>query len=184
VLANFFTPYEDLVVEVAGEDKFPARYPKAQPPVWNWPEHYGYSHATVSEVWKRIRRSETFWLHLSLLPMGTWLRANQHLLIGHEVYFVTARPGQHVKTQTECWMETRMHMPYATVLISEEKGLIAKALKLEVYVDDKPENLAGVAIESPETRCYMPVWDYNRHYNGPKRVESMEMVFREEGLLK
>jgi len=62
VLANFWEAYENLTIQVSGEDRFgKARWPNQYPPSWNWPEdHFGYSKATMSEVWNTIRTNSTF----------------------------------------------------------------------------------------------------------------------------
>src|SRR5688572_14955668 len=91
-LANFVKAYEDLFVKVAGVDLFPARWPEVDPPCWDWPQHYGYSNDHAAAVWKLIKADPTFWYNLQ--PYD-WTAAvlKQVQFCGHEVYFVTDRPG-------------------------------------------------------------------------------------------
>jgi len=152
VLACFYAGYEDLIVGIDGRDLFGAhRWPRETPPVWDWPQHYGYSGDVIAEAWKRIKASDTFWLTLPPMPeIGTfqrWMGANTE----HQVYFVTDRPGATAKRQTELWL-MRYGVACPTVIISRKgKGIVCEALDLELYVDDKGENIVDVDARSPQT---------------------------------
>ena len=174
ILARFTTAYQRLVVEVAGVDLFKPG-DATDPPCWSWPEYRGYDKKVISEVWSRIKTSHDFWMGLSELPDCCTLRTLiLDLQRWHEVYFVTSRVGKDVKWQTEQWLMLHLQIDQPTVLISSEKGLVAKALKLDVYVDDNADNVndvilrtdptvAGMAVPgSYRTRTYLVDKSYNR----------------------
>lgn len=145
VLANFTQAYQALTIKCAnGVNLFHPNDDK-DPPCWNWPEYRGYSKETVSAVWSEIKTSHTFWselpetkdcstLRLCILDMQRW----------HEVYFITSRVGKDVKWQTEQWLVLHLGIERPTVLISSEKGLCARALKLDCYLDDNADNANDV----------------------------------------
>lgn len=175
VLANFYSAYEALIVEVAGYDLFcENRYPSAVPPVWDWPQFYGYSDTVIREAWRRIKASDSFWLGLGVLPDIDTARAVYRL--AHDVYFVTDRAGVNAKRQTEAWLH-HQGFPGATVLISSHKGLCAKALKLDVYVDDKGENIQDVDRDAPDTEGYLLHRPYNAAHDVKRRAPDMAAVF-------
>jgi len=78
----------------------------------------------------------------------------------HEIYYITDRSGIYPKRQTEDWFDWH-GIPYATVLISKHKGLIVKGLNLDLYIDDKGENIQDVEDRSPLTKAIL----INRPYN-------------------
>jgi uncharacterized HAD superfamily protein len=138
ILANFFTGYENLIVSISGEDRFPA---DTLPPVWNWPQHYGYSEEVVAEAWRQIKASEDFWLCLPAFAQTD--RFLEKLVSSdHEVYFITDRPGKDPQWQTAKWIENGgLFLPSVIVTGGAPKSAIANALRLDVMIDDKPENI-------------------------------------------
>ena len=186
VLANFTSAYQRLVVDVAGVDLF-ASTDATDPPCWLWPEYRGYDTDTLDKVWGRIKGSHDFWMSLSELPDCCTLRTLMlDLQRWHEVYFVTNRVGRDVKWQTEQWLRLHLQMDLPTVLISSEKGLVAKALRLDVYVDDNADNVNDVVRKTlpeptfriiqdqPETRVYLIDKSYNRPPGVPGEPVSVD----------
>lgn len=179
VLADFCTAYEHEVVAMAGGvNLFQPWAMNVGPVTWNWPEHYGYTKEIVSAVWNKIKASNDFWLNLSALPEMDLFAAWHYQMRGnHEMYFVTARPGREVKLQTELWLRQRLSLEYnenITVLISDQKGMICRALNLDMYVDDKAENVQSVMDQSVTTNPYLIDRAYNRHMNPGRRIASLE----------
>lgn len=140
VLADFTTPYRDLLVEVTGKDLFPADYPIANPPVWHFEKALGYTNKDLDRVWAAIRASGNFWGQARPLPgMSALKRVYDGGLRRENFYFITARPGASAKRQTEVWLQNQgILLP--TVLMSAAKGQCADALGLDYYIDDKLEN--------------------------------------------
>lgn len=176
VLANFWKGYEELHIEVAGADLFgDKKWPNAEPQCWSWPETFGYTKDQTTEVWKRIRESKVFWYELDPLPeyeaFKEWISNNDK----DEIYFITNRMGQVPKLQTEVWFGHH-EIPYATVLISEEKGLCCDALDLELYIDDKPENITQVELQSPDTNAFLLLRPYNKDAKSFMRTATLMEV--------
>lgn len=163
VLAAFHPAYEECVVSYAnGVDLFPKRYPEALPPTWDWPQHYGYTDDVVEQVWTHIKNSETFWLSLSSVP-GAWKLAEYLRLKMDELYFITDRPGSTAQAQTATWLNSVLGFDNPSVIISRRgKGICARALSLDVYVDDKYENVLDVQTQSPETVALCIDYPYNQ----------------------
>lgn len=180
VIANFYSAYETAVIEEAGgEDKFPAKYPEQLPPVWDWPEHYGYDKMITGRVWKKIKESRSFWGNLGKLPDAKVLDQSMPWAI-HDVYFITNRAGANAKQQTERWLRERFPIHNPTVLVTPNKGLAAAALQLDVYIDDKGENVLAVEQQSPATRVYLIDRPYNEHVKVQRRVSGLKSVFELE----
>lgn len=148
VLARFNEAFEERLILVTGEDRLRG-YPGDKYLCWNWPEAHGYSEKQISATWDSVKQDPYFWQRLSpyldahrVVQELDW---RQHNLFD-EVYYVTARPGIRVRFQTEAWLEglSASYSGRKTVLISSQKGLVARALELDAYIDDKWENCLDV----------------------------------------
>lgn len=177
VLADFNSSFIALVKDVTGRDLFPPDY---WPHTWNYPESLGYTDAEVSAVWDRIKAGGVFWQQLAPLPdmavLARWFvlppfpQAPQPY---HEFYFITSRMGKNVKLQTEEWLDEQMGVAGNTVLISSEKGALARALKLDYYVDDRAENIRDVELTSPNTFAYLINQPWNQHLTVGRRINTI-----------
>src|SRR3990167_8320586 len=128
VLADFNRDYIELIVARTGKDLFPAR--PFTITTWEYPELYGYSRTEIKKVWHDIITDDSFWARL--LPYSD---ARQFLddlwdLDHDNVYFITQRPGQTAKVQTEFWLKTLLGWDLPTVLVSGEKGSVCKDLQV------------------------------------------------------
>lgn len=165
VLADFSTGYQDVLKRVSGRDLFlPGDAEDA--PCWDWDKLRGYTAEERAAAWTWIKANPTFNLNLVPLENLATLRLFiRDLERKHEVYFITSRVGERPKRFTEIWLTA--HLQYVdslpTVLIAQHrsKGLFAKGLGLDVYVDDNYENVQDVAELSPTTRTYLRTRRYN-----------------------
>lgn len=189
VFCNFTEAYIRVVREVAGVDLFEPT-DATNPPVWYFPEYRGYSKDVIKEAWKRINTDTSFWYRLATLPGAQAFLAHRKQTLSHDVYFLTNRSGVHAKLRTEQWCSFHLYTMYPTVLITSDKtgvdkGWIAKALKLDCYIDDKLENVKQVCELSPKTRTYLLDYAYNQD-NPPDtrytRVSTVNDFFIAEGL--
>lgn len=189
VLADFNSAYIDLCIKIAGRDLFPAR--PFEIPCWSYPEFYGYTKEEVGKVWKHINEAEYFWQKLPAYP-GTEgvMRQLYQARHSHAYYFITTRPGQSAKYQTEEWLEDRMYADSwgfdyftPTVLISAKKGPIALGLDLDAFIDDKVENCVDVATYCGlGCKVYMLNQPWNRDFTdlrSIKRVDTVEQFLEE-----
>lgn len=164
VLADFNTSFIERCIEVTGKDLFPPR--PFEIPTWHYPQLYGYTEAEMDfvngPVWGSVKSDPTFW---RFLPGYDWtpevldaLRGLQNN--GHDIYFVTDRAGVNPKRQTEDFLRALgFHFP--TVLISGKKALVAEALRLDLYVDDRFENAVSVGQGVPACKTFL----LNRPWN-------------------
>jgi len=186
VAANFNASFIPRCIRVTGRDLFPHRpFPI---PLWDYPQHYGYSEAEVRLVWEEITKDERFWADL---PVYSWTRDFLGCLEGRasvdDVYFITSRPGVYAKHQTEEWIAKHGGPRRPTVLISSEKGLCAKALRLDAYIDDRDKNVIDVRTEAPYSRTFLLDHPWNRTFEasakGIERIDVPNDMFRHLGVL-
>jgi uncharacterized HAD superfamily protein len=137
---------------------------------WTYPDEWDFHLAagvTPEEndrIWKDIKTS-SFFYNLPRLPqaLATLRKLTDLERCGHAVYFITARPGRWAKQGTEHWLTTNGYAPGPTVLIADDKGPLARALKLDIFIDDRPENCMAVAQATTTCRVFMVDAPYNRH---------------------
>jgi hypothetical protein len=200
VLAAFVPAYVEKLTKVSGI-QFPVGDPNF-PSTWYFEREAGVTRPQENEVWDQIRQS-AFWA--TLLPMPGALDVIRELdqlsLLGRaDVYFITSRPGQSAKRLTEFWL-TKLGMENPTVILADEKGPVARGLKLDVFIDDRPENIADVFewtrrpqtpragdYAGPQTRVYMIDAPYNRSMDMSAhrftRVANVMEVLEREGLVR
>jgi hypothetical protein len=160
-LVDFNAGYRRMLGETTGRWLIPDG---DEPPCWNYATEYGYTKEEDAEVWRRIRNSREFWKALDPLPgaasfvdtLGRWVaEENWSGDARLEVYFITTRDAPRVKQQSERWlMEHGWFGGVPTVLIARgSKGDLARGLKLDSVVDDRPENLFDIrkAVRSCQT---------------------------------
>ena len=195
VIAEFFTIYEMITVQLTGRNLFPDRQ-GAAPPTWNWPQYYGYTNEEMKQVWVWIREHPYFWRDAQPMPKATHLtsRLAFRFPFPDDVYFITDRPSPGAKRITEDWIQYHFKWRNPTVLIStgQSKGLLAKGLSLDIFVEDKLENALDVA-HATEGRCQSFLLDrpYNRPEGGAlfipppgfKRIKDIEELLKQEVFL-
>jgi hypothetical protein len=149
----------ELLSEVAGTPIPVDLYGSWLPEEWNFEIGIGFTPADVNAAWKVIKASDHFWLDLGPLSPDLNLEA---LCRMEDVYFITTRVGRFVKQQTEQWLKDIYNIPSPTVIISSDKGSIARGLDLDLFIDDRDQNLWAVKGSRPECACYVLDYPYNR----------------------
>lgn len=166
VLANFSVAYAKLLTAQTGI-KFPD-YSKEEPTTWYWEREAGVTKLEEAQVWEQIRADKRFWFNLAPCQ-GAPEFLNNLDLMEHEVYFVTDRSGWMPQYQTSCWLQQFYTDP--SVIISRKgKGAICKAIGIDVFLDDKVENIESIWSESPMTQAWMLRKPYNEKLHGADRV--------------
>ncbi len=126
----------------------------SQPSVVPTPNHarLPLTAAQSDAVWETLAGINDFWETLSEIEPGTI--ATLATLADErrwELLFVTSRPrsaGRTVQRQTQRWLQ-RLGFPMPSVYVVQgSRGLIAKAMQIDVVVDDRPENCLDVVLES------------------------------------
>ena len=181
ILANFIAHYQMLTVKMAGFDLFQPGDIE-NPPTWDWPEMRGYDPVFMKRVWAAIIESPNFWRNLPPLEDARTLAlVAPDLQTRHDLYFITSRPSSKgAKRQTEAWLQEHIGIALPTVLISGEKGIACRALKLDAYIDDYHENIVNVLEQSPGTDAFLKSTNYNAAYRAPemvRRVNTLGQMF-------
>jgi len=103
-------------------------------------------------VWKYLSAVDDFWESLSEIEPGAIARlaglADER---GWEVIFITSRPhsaGKTVQRQSQHWLQERGFPLPSVFVVHGSRGRVAEALRLDVVVDDRPENCLDVVLES------------------------------------
>lgn len=178
VLANFCGGMVKLLKSLGDTTNLPIENPTF-PAVWYWNKHYGVPEDLWAQAWDTITTEENFWVSLRDLPTTPQdiVALKQVFNHGHEIYFLTTRPGMRAKFQTEAWLAVRQIL-CPTVLIAdspEAKGLIARGLKLDAMIDDRPENLMAMP-ESVQRFLYMAPYNREWHTQFPGLAWGVESV--------
>jgi hypothetical protein len=103
-------------------------------------------------VWEALVSIEDFWETLAEIEPGMIGRlaglADERRW---EMLFITSRPrsaGHTVQRQSQRWLQ-KMGFPLPSVyVVHGSRGQIAKALNLDLVIDDRPENCLDVVLES------------------------------------
>lgn len=131
------------------------------PPVWEWPQHYGYGELDIKKAWIEAENSGSFW---STLHPYTTAYADLDCLNGlrsrHDIYFVTNRPGPTAKQESEAWLGLHGYTG-ATVVVSGRKGEFCEAVGASLIIDDMPGNLLTQWSEVQKALFKRP---YNKTY--------------------
>jgi hypothetical protein len=103
-------------------------------------------------VWKYLSAIDNFWEGLSEIESGAIAQLAQLADERRwEVIFITSRPhsaGKTVQRQSQQWLQ-RLGFPMPSVFVVHgSRGRVAEALRLDVVVDDRPENCLDVVLES------------------------------------
>ncbi len=110
------------------------------------------SNRQADAVWKHLGAIENFWEGLSEIEPGAIAKlaglADER---GWEVIFITSRPksiGRTVQRQSQRWIQHLGFPMPSLFVVHGSRGRIAEALRLDVVVDDRPENCLDVVLES------------------------------------
>lgn len=153
---------------MTGRNLFPKdwyRHPEKLDPVWDWEYHWGYTKAEHDKVWAKItKKGSRFWYNLPLMPLAKdslFCLNRMQRYEGHDVYFLTHRPGWDAKHQTERWLY-QYGLAYPTVLIVDaaKKYSVLKALGADIFIDDKLDTIRSAVGHA--TRVYLQDAPHNQ----------------------
>jgi hypothetical protein len=104
------------------------------------------------QLWRHVSTVENFWEGLPEIEAGAIARLAS---LAHEraweIIFLTKRPrtaGATAQVQSQRWLEARGFLLPSVFVVQGSRGRIAKALDLDIVVDDRPENCLDVITES------------------------------------
>jgi 5'(3')-deoxyribonucleotidase len=160
VLANFIGTFMEIAHRLYGVDKY------ARPTSWEWDDTQ-MTAEMVAGVWQEIFQTPYFWEKLAIEP-GASLDKMYQLNEKCKVYFPTARalaPGDDVGVQSARWLLNNFHVPFPTVIVSNEKGPLAAALKYDYFIDDRPKNCLEVKQARPECKVFLKTSTHNLSFD-------------------
>ena len=148
-----------------------------------WDGFEGLDHTMQNAMWQYIKASPNFWRLLEpCIP--EYVFGNISMLAqAYPVYFVTNRPGDTAKQQTEGWLKDHgIYTP--TVIVSAAKGYTAEAVGATHFIDDKAGNAVFAKYHCPTMCTYLLDRLYNRFDQTVigtkvKRIESVEKFLEE-----
>ena len=137
-------------------------------------EYEQFSKAQVDKVWETIHTTKNFWSTLAPIEPSVLLDDVEDL---HTPIFITSRVPVagilSVEQQTQGWLNMIKFVTWPTVLVvphwSQKRALI-EALRLDAYIDDKPDTVRHLL--DAGLNCYIYDQPYNRHVEAP-RVKSI-----------
>jgi len=128
-----------------------------------------------SRIWNRIQNTEN-WFEKYPRPMPGVIANLRHLTRRHEIYFISNRietKGDPVQVQTQFWLEA-LQVDFPTVIITKHKGAIAAALGLNIFLDDKPENLIDINNHLGTVKLFLQDSSHNQDATIGIRVHNFE----------
>jgi len=131
----------------ADDDDAESADPAIAPPV-----RRAISRKQSEAIWKHLMSVEDFWQGLAEIEIGAIARLAQVAEERHwEVLFITSRPssaGATVQRQSQRWLHNKGFALPSLYVVHGSRGRVADALKLDVVVDDRPDNCLDVVLES------------------------------------
>ena len=169
VLADFLTPARQLCKELFNGRPDDSLIQTG----WGF-DSLGINKEEERQFWNTLDTIPNWWAGLSKMP-GTSLLPK--LCNNTRVTFITNRKdgtGLPVDVQSALWLATNFGIAYPTVLLSDDKGPLAKALKLDYFIDDRPKNVEEVRVASPNTQTILYRTTYNTDYDHPNYVSNFD----------
>jgi len=137
-------------------------------------EAFGMSAEEGREMWERHREE----IYRSVPPLADAVEALRELdRLGHEIYYVTARPAEYCELTKRALIETGFPVQeerFYCGMDDLEKVHIIRKLDLDYYFDDKPKVLE--TLNELKVASYVKDNAYNRHMELPRIVNWRELL--------
>lgn len=162
VLCDFMTPFIEMAIERFGIPTDPS----LRPVDWSW-SNMGWSKEQEGALWQQLHDTPNFWVDLPVLPgvdpslVGAVARLTR-------MYFPTARAqsiGDDVATQCARWLLNKFGIPFPTVIVGNEKGPLAAALKYDYFIDDRDKNCLDIKKARPECQVFLKDTGHNQKFD-------------------
>lgn len=166
VLADFIKTFMRFGNELYGVDE------KARPTSWEWdgvPFPEGVEKQQfIRGVWKRITSTTDFWFReidkIEVVAPSLIFELDKKT----ELYFPTARTqtkGYSTRKQSTAWVNEIFGIAWPSVIVSDAKGEMAKALKYDYFIDDRPKNCIEVKEALPDCKVFLCDSNHNRTFH-------------------
>ena len=134
----------------------------------------GLSREQEQACWKLVEADPNFWTGLDALNQFPKVQDTD------VVYFITKRkqtPGRSTDRETGTWLRDKQGLELPTVLAIPNKGEVCRALKVDAFIDDKPENCWDVLDNSATTKVFLLDQPWNQWDTRVTRIHSLEEFF-------
>ena len=148
---------------------------------WSWYPEYtadlnqqAKNLTEIGKVWAYLMQSENWWLtHIQpMFDLRKLEKALDKLPFELDIYFISTRVptlGFSPQVQTAFWL-IRHGMSFPSVIITENKGMIARALRLELFFEDNHTHVNDIMVTtSGRTKVVINDFPYNRHLVNDER---------------
>ena len=170
VLAAFMPKFIDMARK-AGFGPYDDRMPVD----WAW-SNMGWTQEQQDSLWKQLANTTDFWVEdIQPLPQVT-PNLVKELSEYTVMYFPTARAnskGYDVGFQSARWLRWQFGSMYPTVIVSNEKGPLAAALKYDYFIDDRPKNVFEVKRARPECKVFLCESSHNQDEETRLKCQSL-----------
>ena len=169
VLADFMTTFIDMARAKYGVPQDAS----LRPCDWSW-SNMGWTKEQEAEMWQAVHDTTGFWENLAVLP-GVEPSLVNLLAQRTKMYFPTARAqslGDDVSIQSARWLLNKFQIPFPTVIVGNEKGPLAAALKYDYFIDDRDKNCLEVKVARPECVVCLSAAGHNAKFD----AESMGII--------
>jgi 5'(3')-deoxyribonucleotidase len=179
VLANFIEKFIDMAIARFGvpTDR------NIRPCDWSW-SNMGWTKEQEAALWQQLHDTPNFWTDLGIQP-GVDPALVARLCERTRVYFPTARAqsiGDDVAVQCARWLLNTFGIPFPTVIVGNEKGPLAAALKYDYFIDDRDKNCLDIKAARPECQVFLANSGHNQKFdaeaNGITRVSGFNEFAR------
>jgi len=143
VISDFTWAFTGVAVELGA---LPRRRHCSEQDTWHFDR--GIEPFDADPVWEEFKRRWNWWMTLEPFPdIEATIPFLNQAIAEHDVLFVTSRVptrGLATDAQTRYWLEgLGVNMPHAGVVVvpTGQKGLVCKGLRIDVAIDDCPDNL-------------------------------------------
>lgn len=171
VIADFIWGFTQVATELG---VMTGRFRTSDQQEWNFP-------CDMNAVWEEVKGRWNWWMTLEPITTADEITALNKAIGEHDVYFITSRPrtrGLSAERQTHHWLTSiGLHAAHATVIATKagSKGVLCKALDIEVVLEDCPANLEDLWRHG--VGAYARAQPYNRDWSC--RVENVREFLEE-----
>jgi uncharacterized HAD superfamily protein len=170
VLADFSGTF----IKMANKE-FGRNYDPQKQTEWDY-ECFGLTSTEVNYIWdEKINKVPNWWTKLPTLPNTDHLSRSTERL-----FFITKRYptqiGLPMEEQAANWIRKNYFIPNPTVIVTDHKGEVARALRLDAFVDDRIQNCEDVAEHSPDTKVFVQMQPYTINKTFPNIPNSLNFT--------
>lgn len=150
------------------------------PKTWRMADEYGCDKDSWVKVLEQATKDGTLY---GVPPIPGAVEPLRRLhFAGHRIHLITARgtaAWQSHEEKVEIWRQTgdwvsEYAVPHKTLTFESDKAAIARALKLDYFIDDGVHNFQDLEVGAPETQTYLMTAPHNGDFWTPFRLESMD----------